>query len=399
MLTTPARPGVDPADGTIRLGSALKAAGIALPEWQPHANGSVSLGTVTGESAAALARVLREGLAKECAAANAVRDAARAAGLKMEPPLVFGRRVHVGVIDIETAQRLDALLRPADMGQEAAEEPEEVADRLITLLREVTAGGFLDAAFYGCCPRCGGDRLRDAHASQAASPTGLMMRAIRAIKDTAPEMAVMTETCVCSHTDTGECFIAGPWGRGLDLVSTIEALAEQAVAQAAAGADIVGPAAMMPGSVRAVRTALDAAGHEDVSIMPHLIFDSALYEGYRATMGAAPVSGSRAFQIIPRQAEQAIRTGLDYIGEGADMLLLEPALFAVDLLVRLKAATPVPLVPFSVSGEYLRLTSQAEDGTRESRLLSEAFTMLKRAGAERIVTYGAMDLARAAMRG
>lgn len=271
--------------------------------------------------------------------------------------------------------------------------PTVTVERIPQAVRDLTGCGVRSVKVFA------GSRLRDAHASQAASPTGLMMRAIRAIKDTAPEMAVMTETCVCSHTDTGECFIAGPWGRGLDLVSTIEALAEQAVAQAAAGADIVGPAAMMPGSVRAVRTALDAAGHEDVSIMPHLIFDSALYEGYRATMGAAPVSGSRAFQIIPRQAEQAIRTGLDYIGEGADMLLLEPALFAVDLLVRLKAATPVPLVPFSVSGEYLRLTSQAEDGTRESRLLSEAFTMLKRAGAERIVTYGAMDLARAAMRG
>ncbi|WP_406014842.1 hypothetical protein OG520_26280 [Streptomyces sp. NBC_00984] len=156
-LTTLARLGVDLAGGTIRLDSALRAAGITLPEWQPHADGSVSLGTVTAESAAALAQVLREGLVKEYGAANAVRDAAHAVGLKMEPPLVFGRRVHLGVIDIETAQRLDALLRPADTVQEAVEEPEEVADRLITLLREVTAGGFLDAAFYGCCPRCGGD--------------------------------------------------------------------------------------------------------------------------------------------------------------------------------------------------------------------------------------------------
>ncbi|MFD5188116.1 hypothetical protein ACFWMU_08125 [Streptomyces sp. NPDC058357] len=260
-------------------------------------------------------------------------------------------------------------------------------------VRELTDCGVRSVKIFA------GSRFRDARASQAASPAGLMMRAIRAVKESEPHMAVMTETCVCSHTDTGECFIADPRGRGLDIMATTDALAEQAVAQAEAGADIVGPAAMIPGSVRAVRTALDGAGHEDVSIMPHLIFDSALYEEYRATMGAAPASGSRAFQIIPRQAEQAVRTGLDYVGEGADMLLLEPALFAVDLLVQLKAATPVPLVPFSVSGEYLRLTVPAEGGARDGRLLTEAFTMLKRAGAERIITYGAVELARSAKRG
>ncbi|WP_367137065.1 MULTISPECIES: hypothetical protein [Streptomyces] len=232
-----------------------------------------------------------------------------------------------------------------------------------------------------------GSRLRDARASQSASPHGLMMRAIRQVKETEPGIAVMTETCLCSHTDTGECFLTS--GSAPDVEATAEVLGEQAVAQADAGADIVGPAAMIPGTTAAVRAALDTAGHTDVAIMPHLIFDSALYEGYRTTMGAAPASGQRAFQIAPGRADQAVQTGLGFVREGADMLLLEPALFSVDTLLQLRKLCAAALMPFSVSGEYQRLTS---DG--DVRPLAEAFTMLKRAGGDRIITYGAVEIAR-----
>ncbi len=238
-----------------------------------------------------------------------------------------------------------------------------------------------------------GSRVRDARASQGTSPTGLMARAIRAAKKARPGIAVMTETCVCSHNDSGECWLADTRGAA-DLDETAEVMAAQAVMQAEAGADIVGPAAMIPGSVRAVREALDAASHKDVAIMPHLIFESSLYEGYRATMGAAPRSGDRAFQISPRQPEQAVHTARGMVDEGADMLLTEPALHTVDTLVALKGKVPVPVMPFSVSGEYLRLTDLRPDGTRDMRGLLEAYTVLKRAGADRIITYGALDLAR-----
>lgn len=238
-----------------------------------------------------------------------------------------------------------------------------------------------------------GSRIRDPRASQAASPTGLMARSIRAVKKTRPSMAVLTETCVCSHNDSGECWLANTLGRA-DLEETTEVMAAQAVAQAEAGADIAGPAAMIPGSVRAIREALDAAGHTDVALMPHLIFTSSLYEGYRATMGATPRSGARAFQINPRQPEQAIHVALDMVEEGADMLLTEPALHTVDTLVHLKDKVPVPVMPFSVSGEYLRLTDTHPDGERDVRGLIEAHTVLKRAGANRIVTYGALQIAR-----
>lgn len=238
-----------------------------------------------------------------------------------------------------------------------------------------------------------GSRVRDGRASQGASPTGLMARAIKAAKRAGPGVAVMTETCVCSHNDSGECWLADEHG-AMDLEETAEVLAAQAVMQADAGADIVGPAAMIPGSVRAVREALDAAGHRDVAIMPHLIFESVLYEGYRATMEASPRSGARAFQISPRQPEQAVHIAREMVEEGADMILTEPALHTVDTLMHLKDKLHVPVMPFSVSGEYLRLTDPRDDGERDVKGLIEAYTVLKRAGADRIITYGAMGIAR-----
>ncbi|MGI5487828.1 hypothetical protein [Microtetraspora malaysiensis] len=131
---------------------------------------------------------------------------------------------------------------------------------------------------------------------------------------------------------------------------------------------------------------------EHVSIMPHLIFDSRLYDGYRQTMDAVPASGDqRPLQIDPRSPMAAVDAALGFISEGACMLLLEPALFGADVLLMLKRTCPVPLSPFSVSGEYLRLTDSGSDW----RLLLELFTFLKRSGSDRIITYAASELARA----
>jgi len=150
---------------------------------------------------------------------------------------------------------------------------------------------------------------------------------------------------------------------------------------------------MIPGSVQAVRRALDDAGHEGTGIMPHLIFDSRLYDPYRQAMGAVPASGEvRPFQESPARPRDAVGTGLAFVTEGAGMLLLEPALFSTDILIALKSACGVPLAPFSVSGEYVRFAPA--DG-RDWRLLAEMFTMLKRAGASQVITYAAADLAAA----
>jgi porphobilinogen synthase len=237
-----------------------------------------------------------------------------------------------------------------------------------------------------------GTSRRDPSGAAGKASVSLMARAIGEIKAADPGMTVITETCLCSYTDTGECHLAGRHGEP-DVPGTIAALAEQAVAQAAAGADIVGPAAMIPGSVRAVRRALDASGHPGTGIMPHLIFDSRLYDGYRTVMGAVPASGdARPFQARPGQPHGAVAAGLGFVAEGAGMLLLEPAVFCADVLVALRAACGVPLAPFSVSGEYARFAPA--DG-RDWRLMTELCLMLKRSGASQIVTYAAADLAAA----
>ncbi|MFJ6724606.1 hypothetical protein ACIQPQ_06760 [Streptomyces sp. NPDC091281] len=236
---------------------------------------------------------------------------------------------------------------------------------------------------------------RDATGVISASPDSLMARAVSDCKNAAPDLAVMTETCLCSYTSDGACYLTHHDGRP-DVSGTIEVASRQAVAHAEAGADIVGPASMVLGTVGGARKALDQTGHEGVSVMPHVIFWSSLYDGFRRTMGATPAAGvNREFQINPGKADQFVETALRMEAAGADMILLEPAQFTADVLATLRGVTRAPLFPFSVSGEYTSLTRVDPDsGRRDVRLLVELFTMLKRAGATGSVTYAALDIAR-----
>jgi porphobilinogen synthase len=222
-----------------------------------------------------------------------------------------------------------------------------------------------------------------------------MMRAIGVAKDAASDIAVMTENCLCSYTADGNCFLATEDGR-LDYQRTVDVLCAQAVAQAEAGADVLGPAAMLEGVTSRVHGALDDAGHRAVALMPHVIFASRLYGGYRRAMQATPRTGNRAaFQIHPSRPEQALDYSVRCLHEGADMLLLEPALLTMDVLARLRATTNAPLFPFSVSGEYAILArSQNLPGRDRDAVLIEYLTTLKRAGAEAIITYAAREVAR-----
>ncbi|MEW1724268.1 hypothetical protein [Streptomyces sp. NPDC093109] len=236
---------------------------------------------------------------------------------------------------------------------------------------------------------------RDATGEISLAADSLMARAVHAVKDAAPSIAVMTETCLCSYTSDGVCYLTGAHGRP-DVAATVEVTARQAVAHAEAGADIVGPASMVLGTTGGVRLALDETGHEGVSVMPHVIFWSSLYDGFRLTMGATPKAGTdREFQINPGRADQFIDTALRMEADGADMLLLEPAMFTADVLGTLRSMTRAPLFPFSVSGEYNTLTHiDPSTGKRDIRRLVELLTMLKRAGASASVTYAALDIAR-----
>ncbi|MFD8966618.1 hypothetical protein ACFV0C_16730 [Streptomyces sp. NPDC059568] len=236
---------------------------------------------------------------------------------------------------------------------------------------------------------------RDATGETSLASDSLMARAIQACKDTEPSLAVMTETCLCSYTIDGVCYFTDRHGQP-DVPSTVKATAAQALAHAEAGADIVGPASMVLGTVGAVRSVLDETGHEGVSVMPHVIFWSSLYDGFRLTMGATPKAGlNREFQINSGRADQFVDTALQMEAAGADMILLEPAQFTADVLTTLRGVTRAPLFPLSVSGEYTALTSvDSATGQRDVRLLVELFTMLKRAGASASVTYAALDIAR-----
>lgn len=222
----------------------------------------------------------------------------------------------------------------------------------------------------------------DLSGTRGEDDDSVMARAIRAVKITCPGLEVMTETCLCAYLPTGECQYTGADGGPAE---TVAALGRQAVAQARAGADVIGPAAMVPGSVSACRRALDAAGFDHVRIMPHLIVDSQLYGDYRTAMGIRPRQERRPRQLpISSQTATAVQTGLEMITDGADALLIEPALFAVDILAGLHAQTGVPLLPFSVSGECTTLTSS---------LLAEEYEMLLRAGASRVISHAALTLA------
>ncbi|WP_078841648.1 hypothetical protein [Streptomyces acidiscabies] len=267
--------------------------------------------------------------------------------------------------------------------------PTLTVNQIPATMREIRAHGIRSVKVFA------ESTVRDAAASFSVTPDSLMARAVRAAKETEPDIAVMTETCLCAYTDTGHCYLGDRHGRP-DIAATIDITSRQAVAHAAAGADIVGPASMVTGTVKGAREALNSTGHESVSIMPHVIFWSTLYDGFRRTMGATPKAGTdREFQISPGKPEQFIDTSLDCLHDGADMLLLEPALFCADVLAELKRRTLAPLFPFSVSGEYTDLTHvDARTGERDVRRLVELFTMLRRAGAEACITYAALDIAR-----
>lgn len=238
-----------------------------------------------------------------------------------------------------------------------------------------------------------GGRRKTEHGKEILRRDNLMHTAIKLFRRHYPEVCILTETCLCSYTRSGACVLSSPT-KGVDYEATVGVIAAAAVMQADAGADIVGPAGMYEGAVTAVRHSLDAHGHRGVGVMPHLIFDSELYAIYRKTMGARPKQGNRlGFQIEVPHQNQALQTARRFIEEGADSLLLEPALFTMDLLATVRPLFAGPLVPFSVSGEYRMLTNATDDPAESARIMLEYLGTLKRAGADSVITYAARTLA------
>jgi porphobilinogen synthase len=229
------------------------------------------------------------------------------------------------------------------------------------------------------------NKTPDAH--EALDPNNLLVVAVQAIRVAAEDVVISTEVCGCAWTDTGECVLLGLHGR-TDAPATFELMAQMAVLHAQAGADIIGPAAVLDGSVRAIRSELDDAGFREVGVTPSVIFDSALFTAYRDAMHTDPVRGNRrGFQIDACHAGQALDQAARWLVEGADSLLVQPALVSVDVLTRLREQVNVPLTAFSVSGED-QLFAQAPDA-----VYLEYARSLKRAGTDLVMTYGARRLA------
>ena len=238
---------------------------------------------------------------------------------------------------------------------------------------------------------------KDEAASGAYDPEGIVQLATRAIKDATPDLLVITDVCLCEYMSHGHCgVVEKDTGEVLNDVS-LELLARTAASQAEAGADVVAPSDMMDGRVAAIRSELDNEGLENTPVMAYAAkYASAFYGPFRDAADSAPQFGDRrSYQMDPANAREAlVETGLD-IEEGADIVMVKPALPYLDVLRRVREATDLPLAAYNVSGEYAMVKAAAQNGwLDEERAVIEALTGIKRAGADIIITYHAPDVAR-----
>ncbi len=237
---------------------------------------------------------------------------------------------------------------------------------------------------------------KDAHGSGAWDAEGIVQLATAAIKRALPELLVITDVCLCEYTEHGHCGVLREDG-AVDNDASVELLARTAVSQARAGADIVAPSDMMDGRVREIRNELDGEGLADVPILAYSAkFASAFYGPFRDAAGSTPSFGDRrGYQMDPANGEEAVREALLDVQEGADMVMVKPALSYGDVISSVKRATRLPVAAYNVSGEYAMVKAAAAAGYVDERTtVLEILTSLRRAGADTIVTYHAKDAAR-----
>ncbi len=237
---------------------------------------------------------------------------------------------------------------------------------------------------------------RTASASAALEPEGLVPCAIRAVKKARPELAVITDVCLCGWTDHGHCAVLDDNGE-IDPALTLDALAGSALAHAEAGAEMVAPSAMMDGQVAAIRRRLDAAGRADTGILSYAAkFASGFYGPFREAAQSAPQFGDRSgYQLPPENLREALRDALLDETEGADWLMVKPALPYLDVLAQLRAETRLPIAAYHVSGEYAMIEAAAKAGAIDRRrCVLEALLSIRRAGADAVITYYAEEVAR-----
>jgi porphobilinogen synthase len=236
---------------------------------------------------------------------------------------------------------------------------------------------------------------KDSLASGAFDPEGIVQQATRSIKAETPDMVVIGDVCACEYTDHGHCGILE--GCDVDNDRTVELLVRVALSQAEAGADVIAPSDMMDGRVQAIRAALDAAGYQNLPIMSYAVkYASAFFGPFREAAASMPAFGDRrSHQMDPANAREAMREIAIDLDEGADMIIVKPALAYLDVIRMARDTFDVPIFAYNVSGEYAMIKAAAQLGwLDERRTTLETLTSIKRAGADRIITYHAKDAVR-----
>ncbi len=237
---------------------------------------------------------------------------------------------------------------------------------------------------------------KDDEGSGAWDEDGAVQRSVRALKEAWPQLLVITDVCLCEYTSHGHCGVLRADG-SVENDASVELLARVAVSHARAGADIVAPSDMMDGRVGALRAELDACGYEDVAVMAYAAkFASAFYGPFREAADCAPGFGDRrGYQLDPGNGREAVREALLDVEEGADMLMVKPAVPYLDVIAAIRARTLLPLAAYHVSGEYAMVKAAAAAGQIDERaIVLETMTAIRRAGADVIITYHAKDAAR-----
>ncbi len=236
---------------------------------------------------------------------------------------------------------------------------------------------------------------KDAIASGATDENGVVQKAIREIKSAAPDLQVVADVCLCEYTDHGHCGVVS--GQQVRNDETLPLLAQMAVTCARAGADLIAPSDMMDGRIGALRKALDEAHFDDLPIMSYAAkYASGFYGPFREAAQSTPQFGDRrGYQMDPANVREALKEVALDLEEGADLVMVKPALAYLDVIAKVKAACDVPVAAYNVSGEYSMVKAAAQNGWVDyTRVMMEVLTSIKRAGADLILTYHALDAAK-----
>lgn len=262
-------------------------------------------------------------------------------------------------------------------------------DMLLKELKEPVERGIPAILLFGIPAK------KDSLGSEGYADKGIIQQAVRAVKDAYPELVVITDVCLCEYTDHGHCGVIRDGD--VDNDSTLDLLAKMALSHGRAGADIVAPSDMMDGRVAAIREALDEGGFEQLPIMSYSAkYASAFYGPFRDAAESAPKFGNRrSYQMDPANSDEAMREVAMDVEEGADLIMVKPALPYLDVIWRVRNSFDLPLVAYNVSGEFAMIKAAAQNGWIDGDLcMMEALTSIKRAGADLIISYHALEAVR-----